>query len=100
MRTALDQEDIELIAQRVLEVIKPFLTIKEDDKGIIFSVNELAEYLRVSTKWVYDHAYELPHFKLGGFLRFKKKEIDSAVDRLSLKSANDNIVRSYLDKHN
>ncbi len=36
----------------------------------IFDVSGLADYLTVSPKWVYDHVHELPHFKLGGFLRF------------------------------
>lgn len=80
MKTLMDQEDVELIAQRVVEMIKPLLSTKEENNEIIFSVEELAEYLRVSVKWVYDHVYELPHFKLGGLLRFRKQEIDSAID--------------------
>lgn len=80
MKTIMDQEDVELIAQRVVEMIKPLLSTKEENNEIIFSVEELAEYLRVSVKWVYDHVYELPHFKLGGLLRFRKQEIDSAID--------------------
>jgi hypothetical protein len=70
---------------------------KDEDK--IFEVSGLADYLTISPKWVYDHVHELPHFKLGGFLRFKKKEIDSAIDRSSLKSTNENIVKTYLDNH-
>jgi len=86
MKTILDQDDVELIAHRVAEVIRPLFTVKEDDKGIIFSVDELAEYLRVSVKWVYDHTYELPHFKLGSLLRFRKQAIDREIDKLFLKS--------------
>ena len=86
MKTIMDQEDVELIAQRVVEMIKPLLSTKEENSEIIFSVEELAEYLRVSVKWVYDHVYELPHFKLGGLLRFRKQEIDSTIDKLALKT--------------
>lgn len=85
MKTILDQEDVELIAQRVVEMIKPLLPAKAESENIVFSVEELAEYLRVSAKWVYEHTYELPHFKLGGLLRFRKKEIDRAIDNLALK---------------
>jgi len=85
MKTILDQEDVELIARRVVEMIKPLLSNKEDSENVIFSVEELAEYLRVSVKWVYDHVCELPHFKLGGLLRFRKQEIDSAIEKLVLK---------------
>ncbi len=86
MKTILDQEDIESIAQRVVDMVKPLLSAKaEDDDNGIFAVEELAEYLRVSAKWVYEHTYELPHFKLGGLLRFRKREIDRAIDTLALK---------------
>jgi excisionase family DNA binding protein len=85
MKTILDQEDVEFIAQRVADMIKPLLSTKEENEDIIFSVEELAEYLRVSTKWVYEHTYELPYFKLGGLLRFQKKDIDRVIDQLSLK---------------
>lgn len=86
MRTILDQDDVEMIAQRVVEAIRPILPAKEDEQAIIFSVEDLAGYLRVSAKWVYDHAHELPHFKLGGLLRFRKADIDRVIDRLFLKA--------------
>jgi excisionase family DNA binding protein len=85
MKTILDQEDVELIAQRVVEMIKPLLCAKEESGEVIFSVEELAEYLRVSVKWVYEHTCDLPYFKLGGLLRFKKTEIDKAIAKLALK---------------
>jgi predicted DNA-binding transcriptional regulator AlpA len=85
MKTVLDQEDVELIARRVAEMIRPLLSPQENSAEIIFSVEELSDYLRVSVKWVYDHTFELPHFKLGGLLRFRKKEIDRVIERLSLK---------------
>jgi excisionase family DNA binding protein len=85
MKTILDQEDVELIARRVVEMIKPLLTNNEDGENAVFSVEELAEYLRVSVKWVYDHTHELPHFKLGGLLRFRKKDVDRIIDNLALK---------------
>ncbi len=85
MKTILDQEDVECIARRVVDLMKPFLSAKDDSEDIIFSVDELAEYLRVSAKWVYEHTFELPHFKLGGLLRFRKREIDRVINSLALK---------------
>jgi len=84
MKTTLDHEDVELIALRVAEIIKPLLSPKKNADDVIFSVEELAAYLRVSMKWVYDHKHELPHFKPGGLLRFRKNDIDREVDKLSL----------------
>ncbi len=72
------------ITREVMKAIKSHLFAKPDD-DLIYSVEELAEYLRVSTKWVYAHAFELPHFKLGGLLRFRKKDIDRIIDKLALK---------------
>jgi excisionase family DNA binding protein len=85
MKTILDQEDVELIARRVVEMIRPLISSKEESSEVIFSVEELAEYLRVSVKWVYEHTCDLPHFKLGGLLRFRKMEIDNAIAKLTLK---------------
>lgn len=85
MKTVIEHEDVELIAERVAAILKPFLAQKTENEDTIFSVEELSEYLRVSNKWVYDHAHELPKFKLGGCLRFKKKDIDREIDKLFLK---------------
>lgn len=71
------------ISNEILKVIKLHLFEKQDD-DLIYSVEELAKYLRVSSKWVYAHTYELPHFKLGGLLRFRKKDIDRTVNQLAL----------------
>lgn len=79
MRTTLEEADIDAIAQRVADILRPLLAQKEAP-DTIFSVDELAEYLRVSNKWVYDHAYELPKFKVGGLLRFRKKKIDKYIE--------------------
>ncbi len=85
MRTVLDTEDIDQIAKRVAEIMMTLSSSnpKVDDR--IFSVEELAEYLRVSPKWIYDHKHELPHFKLGGRLCFRKRDIDRVIDTLTLK---------------
>jgi len=76
----MEKEDIDLIAERVAAILKPLLTPKDKADDTIFSVDELAEYLRVSNKWVYDHSHELPKFKVGGLLRFRKKKIDKYIE--------------------
>ncbi len=82
MKTTLEHEDIELIAQRVAEILKPILSPKkQNEEDTIFSVDELAKYLRVSNKWVYDHCHELPKFKVGGCLRFRKAKIDKVIEQ-------------------
>lgn len=79
MKTELEPQDIEAIAQRLLELLKPMLS--ENGKGeddVILDVQSLAEYLRVTPKWIYErtHLKEIPHIKIGGQLRFRKRDID------------------------
>ena len=47
----------------------------------IFSLNELAEYLRVSKSTIYQlsEAGKIPSFKVGKQLRFRKKAIDKWI---------------------
>lgn len=86
MKLELEQNDIQSIAREVAELLNPLLRGKDkQDEDNIFDVHGLADYLKVTVKWIYDHTYELPHFKLGGLLRFRKKDIDRVIDRLSLK---------------
>ncbi len=79
MKTELENQDIEAIAQRVLELMKPLIATsskKADD--IIFDVQGLCEYLKVSTKWIYERTQlkEMPYLKVKGLLRFRKVDID------------------------
>ena len=73
------------ITQELIKALKPLLSVKAVSEDAIFSVDDLADYLRVSVKWVYCHTHVLPHFKLGGMLRFRKKDIDQVIDKLALK---------------
>ncbi|MGA2464677.1 MAG: helix-turn-helix domain-containing protein [Thermodesulfobacteriota bacterium] len=80
MRTELEEKDIEAIAQRVSEIIKPMLahSAGSSEKDTVFDVKGLAEYLRVKESWVYQrvHTHSVPFLKIGKYPRFKKREID------------------------
>ncbi len=80
MKTELEQQDIEAIALRVSELMKPMLSgnIKSQNRYMIFNVSGLSEYLSVSKKWIYErtHLKEIPYLKVGGQLRFRKLDID------------------------
>jgi excisionase family DNA binding protein len=45
----------------------------------ILTPDEVAQWLRVSVKWIYDHTSrsypKVPHIRLGGHLRFSRIEI-------------------------
>lgn len=84
MKTEFEAEDIEGIAQRVAEFLKPALSRygKRDEDDMIFDVQGLAEYLKVSHKWIYERSQfkEIPHLKVKGLLRFRKRDIDKWLD--------------------
>ena len=48
----------------------------------VFTVQELAKYLRMRPLTIYKHASsgKLPGFKIGSHWRFKKKTIDSWIE--------------------
>lgn len=71
----------ERITRKVVKALKPLLKEKGGDSGL-FTVKTLAVYLGVSDKWIYERVQfkEIPHYKVGGNLRFKKTAIDSFLE--------------------
>lgn len=87
MKTVLEPEDIEAIAQRVCDLLKPnILNLGKRSDDIIFDVPGLALHLKVDSSWIYKAVQDnaIPHFKLGKYLRFKKAAIDSYIEKCSL----------------
>jgi excisionase family DNA binding protein len=93
LRIELDETDINNIASRVIEGLKPIVQhkcSKQEERDIIFDIKGLAEYLSVSKKWIYEQTSfrSIPHYKLTNKqLRFKKSEIDqwlNAVKRTAI----------------
>ena len=93
MKLEMEQTDIEAIASRVAEILKPMLssTARHDEKDALLDVAQLADYLNVSQAWVYDRIRdnEIPHSKLGKYLRFKKRDIDKWIEAQSFKPFHD-----------
>jgi excisionase family DNA binding protein len=80
----IEKEDIEAIAQRVSEIIKPMLTHAQgkDEPDTVFDVKAVAQYLKVKESWIYQgvHTNAIPFFKVGKYPRFRKKQIDRWAD--------------------
>jgi len=82
LKTELEQQDIEAIAQRVVELLKPFLSGNSEPSNpdTIFDVVGLSIYLEVSKKWIYERTSlkQIPHIKVKGsnVLQFRKSAID------------------------
>jgi excisionase family DNA binding protein len=81
MLIELDNNDYDNIADKVMERLKPLLKanfLRSEQEDIIFTVDELASYLKVTKSWVYErtHLNEIPYYKVGKFIRFRKKDVD------------------------
>ena len=91
MKAELEPQDIEAIAQRVTELLKPLLSGngKHETEDVIFDVKGLCERLHVSDKWVYErtHLKEIPHLKINGLLRFRKRDIDKWLNSFNVPAA-------------
>ena len=92
MKIEIEPQDIEAIAQRVSDILRPMLGRIERGDGsngndAILDVKGLAEYLHVTPSWIYKQVSlkAIPYFKTGKYPRFKRKEIDKWIDRESVK---------------
>jgi hypothetical protein len=82
MKIELESQDVQCIAEKVLEIIKPYLAKEMPrEQDIIFDKKGLADYLNIDTSWI-DKNYEekLPHFHIGKYVRFRKSLIDKLAD--------------------
>ena len=93
MKTELEPQDIQAIAEKVVELLKPYLSQRADrQEDTILDVPGLCEYLHVTPKWIHErtHLKDLPYYKLSNKqLRFRKKKIDKWLDSLENPSVND-----------
>ncbi len=78
MKTELEDRDIERIAKKVVEKIKHLPINQGNKEDEILTVDEVAKHLKVTVNWIYKKvsSKEIPYYKPGGSLRFRKKEID------------------------
>lgn len=81
LKINLDDQDIQRIAGEVTQRLLPHLKAKESTDEVM-TVKTLAEFLKVSPKWIYDRVQcrKIPFTKTGGFLRFRKSEINEFLN--------------------
>lgn len=92
MKSTLEPEDIQAIGDYVIEKLRPLLNgnSKHEAEDIILDVPGLAEYLKVSHKWIYERVQfkEIPYTKVKGLLRFRKAHIDKWLSSHSTPAIN------------
>ena len=84
-------EVIGAIVKEITDNLKPLLaTRKTENQDAILTPQQLAEYLRVSRQWVYERVSlgEIPHIKVGKYLRFRKSHIDNWIESQFIPASN------------
>jgi excisionase family DNA binding protein len=78
-------ELVSAIAEEVVASLKPLLTARKAVEDAILTPDQLAGYLHVTKQWVYErvHLGEIPHTKVGKYLRFRKSAIEKWIETQS-----------------
>jgi excisionase family DNA binding protein len=65
----------------------------KDDPGEIFTLDEVAAYLKVGKRTVYRLAAgkKIPAFKVGGTWRFQRRDIDQWIKRQTAEAHGDDV---------
>ena len=100
MRTQFEPQDVEAIAQKVIELIKPMLSGNgKHEDNIVFNKKSLSEYLNVSESTINKLVSnkQIPYFKIqqgqSGGVRFSKKDIDRWIQRHTIPEINPFTIR-------
>jgi hypothetical protein len=82
MKIELENQDIESITQRVIEVLKLFIGTGKEPEDAVFDKEGLATYLHVDVSWIDKHIGNraIPHFHAGKYVRFQKGRIDRWIE--------------------
>ena len=90
MRAHLDDDDIQVIVKSITEALRPLLGSQRESSGEeILDVEELSAYLKVPQTWIYErtHLKEIPYLKVGGKLRFRRREIEKWLKSFDIPAA-------------
>lgn len=81
MHIAIDSKDIEEIAYKVAEILKPFLQSPEMPvKDEILDIKGLSEYSKMSIQWIYNNGKSIPRVSPTGKPLFRKSEFDAWLE--------------------
>lgn len=82
MKTELETHDIEAIAVKVSEYLKPLLACSQQLPDELLTIDEVAKFLKTSKNQIYQWVNQsqhglgnFPYFKAGKLLRFSKNAI-------------------------
>jgi excisionase family DNA binding protein len=104
MKAQLEPQNIDAIAQRVVELLKPYLLgrmettiipIPSKSKGEYMTVPQLAEYLQISKSTIFSWIYQrkIPYSKIGRRVMFKREDIVQWCEDKKVKASDDDRLR-------
>lgn len=82
MKIDLEPQDIQMIAEKVVELLTPRLNINNQPEET-FHKKALADYIQVNVSWIDKNLHIIPHFKLGKYVRFRRSHIDKWVEGIT-----------------
>jgi excisionase family DNA binding protein len=84
-----DSEKLQQLIDKVNALIETNQPQQPTDTNELFTVESLADYLKATPQTVYRYvnAREIPFFKVGKFIRFRKAEIDVWLSGKAVKTA-------------
>jgi len=76
MENELTQQDLKKISQQPVGVVSVREVLAYLEKDRFMDLKEVTEYLPLSERTIREHLGEIPHFRYGKKIIFKKSEID------------------------
>jgi len=105
MKIQLEPQDIDAIAQRVVELLKPYLLARDSakiasapaspqSKGAYMTVSQLAEYLQISKHTIYNWIFQgkIPYSKIGRRVMFKREDIVRWSEEKKVEASHDDWI--------
>jgi excisionase family DNA binding protein len=89
LKTELEPQDIQVLVDRVVETLKPYLLIGRKEEDRIYDKEALAEYLHVDVSWINKQITlrAIPYFKMGKYTRFKRSRIDQWLETTKVETS-------------
>lgn len=91
----LPQELVDLIAEKVIEKLKPIIAGNGNGNGDLrdrwFNVKQLSEYISMSPQWIYNNKSKLLHVNINNKPLFRKSEVDRWLESFRVNPYNEPI---------
>ncbi len=89
----LPQELVDLIADKVIEKLKPVISGngKHDPDDRWFNIKQLSNYIGMSIQWIYNNKNKLPHSNINNKPLFRKSEVDRWLESCRVHTINEPI---------